>query len=214
MPNQHLYLIYQCQNTACRLRFPKPDNAQVIVSCPACGEPLSLVEESFTNRKPDTINHAGNNFPIAVALDNLRSAYNVGAIFRTADAVGISHIHLYGITPTPHNPKIQKTSLSTEFAVPWTHHKNSLDHIRAIKNQFQIWAVEGGQNASSIFDIHIPQSNCPVLLIFGSEYAGIDPAILQLADRTIFIPMIGFKRSLNVSAAFAIVSYTLRFNLN
>ena len=130
------------------------------------------------------------------------------------DAVGISHIHLYGITPTPDNPKIQKTSLSAEFAVPWTHHKNSLDHLKTVKDKYHIWAVEGGQNAVSIFDLSVLQTSRPILLVFGSEYAGIDPAILHLADRTIFIPMIGFKRSLNVSAAFAIVSYTLRFNLN
>ena len=203
MPNQHLYLIYQCQNTACRLRFPKPDNEQVIVSCPACGEPLSLVEESFTNHKPDTINHAGNNFPITVAVAHTRQSQphsqriqcrrHLPYQFQLTLLASATFISMASRLPH-HNPKIQKTSLSTEFAVPWTHHKNgfSLDHIHAIKNQFQIWAVEGGQNASSIFDIHIPQSDCPVLLIFGSEYAGIDPAILQLADRTIFIPMIGF----------------------
>ncbi len=214
MPNQHQYIIYQCQNETCRLRFPKPDNAQVLRSCPACGAPLSLVEESYANLKPDPLNHTSNSFSISVALDNMRSAYNVGAIFRTADAVGISHIHLYGITPTPDNPKIQKTSLSAEFAVPWTHHKNSLDHLKTVKDKYHIWAVEGGQNAVSIFDLSVLQTSRPILLVFGSEYAGIDPAILQLADRTIFIPMIGFKRSLNVSAAFAIVAYTLRFNLN
>jgi 23S rRNA (guanosine2251-2'-O)-methyltransferase len=214
MPNQHQYHIQQCQSTTCRLRFPKPENAQVLLSCPVCGSPLSLVEESYANRKPDSADQTGNSLSISVALDNLRSAYNVGAIFRTADAVGIKHIHLYGITPTPQNPKIQKTSLSAEFAVPWTHHKNGLDHLQTIKKEYQLVAVEGGQTASSIFDLPAPQTNRPLLLVFGSEYAGIDPAILRLAHQTIFIPMIGFKRSLNVSSAFAIVSYTLRFNLN
>ena len=214
MPNQHQYHIYQCQNSACRLRFPKPDSSPAIPTCPTCGAPLSPTEESYTNIKPYTQPHSDNNLSISVALDNLRSAHNVGAIFRTADAAGIDHIHLYGITPTPENPKIQKTSLSAEFAVPWTHHKNSLDHLNIIKNEYQIWAIEGGQNAVSIFDLPTLQTDQPILLIFGSEYAGVDPAILRLADQTIFIPMIGFKRSLNVSAAFAIVSYTLRFALN
>jgi len=213
MPNQHQYHIYQCQNPNCRLRFPKPDSSPAILACPACSAPLSLMEESYTNSKPETQSNTGNPLSISVALDNLRSAYNVGAIFRTADAVGIDHIHLYGITPTPENPKIQKTSLSAEFAVPWTQHKNGLDHLNAIKDKYQIWAVEGGQNAVSLFDLPAAQTDDPILLVFGSEYAGVDPVILRQTDRRIFIPMAGFKRSLNVSSAFAIVSYTLRYNM-
>jgi 23S rRNA (guanosine2251-2'-O)-methyltransferase len=211
MSSQPLYQIYQCQNQTCRLRFPKPTGSQSMTACPSCGSPLSIVEETFSNLKPASTTHVGNKLSISAALDNLRSAYNVGAIFRTADAVGLNHIHLYGITPTPDNPKIQKTSLSAEYAVPWTHHKNSLDHINAIKDEYQIWAIEGSQDANSIFDLSFTITDRPILLVFGSEYAGIDPAILHRADQTIFIPMIGFKRSLNVSSVFAIISYTLRF---
>lgn len=211
MSNQHHYVMYQCQNEICRLRFPKPDNTQVLHSCPACGSSLSLVEESYANLKPNSTSPTGCRYSISVALDNLRSAYNVGAIFRTADAAGIKHIHLYGITPTPDNPKIQKTSLSAEFAVPWSHHKNGLDHIIANKENYHIWAVEGGRDSISIFDLPAVQTNRPLLLVFGSEYAGIDPSILRSAHQKIFIPMLGFKRSLNVSAAFAIVSYTICF---
>ncbi|MDX9863588.1 MAG: TrmH family RNA methyltransferase [Anaerolineaceae bacterium] len=214
MPNQHQYQICQCQNQACRLRFPVPSGSPAITSCPFCSSPLTNLAEVFSNRKPESTDHTGSSLSISVALDNLRSAYNVGAIFRTADAVGIQHIHLYGITPTPDNPKVQKTSLSAEFAVPWTHHKNSLDHLATIKHEYQVWAIEGGQHALSIFDLPAPKTNHPILLVFGSEYAGIDPAILRLANQTIFIPMIGFKRSLNVASAFAIATYTLRFNLN
>lgn len=212
MSIKNQYHICQCKNPLCRLRFPAPTQTGAPSSCPACGEPLVIANNDYANTKPGSQPHIGNDLSISIALDNLRSAYNVGAIFRTADAVGIDHIHLYGITPTPENPKIQKTSLSAEFAVPWTHHNNGLDHINVIKTKYLICAIEGGQDAVSLFVPHLQTTKQPILLIFGSEYAGIDPAILSLAHQRIFIPMVGFKRSLNVASAFAITAYTLRFN--
>ncbi|MCD4671548.1 MAG: hypothetical protein K8R77_02690 [Anaerolineaceae bacterium] len=211
MSNQHEYEIYQCQNTECCLRFPKPRGSNRITLCPCCGSPVFITEEKFTNLKPEPVNSAVSGLSISIALDNLRSAYNVGSIFRTADATGIEHIYLYGITPTPNNPKIQKTSLSAEYAVPWSHHKNGVDHLLSVKEKYQIWALEGGPKACSIFDLPDQKSNQPVLLIFGSEYAGIDPGLLRLVNKTIFIPMTGFKRSLNVASAFSVAAYTIRY---
>lgn len=171
------------------------------------------MEEPYTNLKPCTPQTQGSHPPIALALDNLRSAYNVGAIFRTADAVGIDHIYLYGITPTPENPKVAKTALSAEYAVPWSHHRNGPDHLATIHPHFHLLGMEGGPGSCSIFEIPPTQEKRPLLLIMGSEFAGIDPALLRLCEALLYIPMLGFKRSLNVASAFSIAAYCLRYNL-
>jgi tRNA G18 (ribose-2'-O)-methylase SpoU len=172
-----------------------------------------IAEEPFTNLKPETQEIMPSSVSLAVALDNLRSAYNVGSIFRTADAAGVQHLYLYGITPTPENPKVEKTSLSAEFAVSWSHHHNGPEHLASVLATYRVLALEGGSGAVSLFDIPVGMDDRPILLLLGSEFAGIDPALLRLAETSVYIPMLGFKRSLNVASAFSIAAYTLSFAL-
>lgn len=145
---------------------------------------------------------------VVALLDNIRSLRNVGAIFRTSDAAGISHLYLGGYTATPEHPKLAKTALGAELSVPWTQYRNGLDAIAALQEQgYAIWAVEGGERAESIFEVS-DETN-PIALVFGNETAGVDPAILELADKVVAIPMRGIKHSLNVETAFGVIAYTL-----
>jgi tRNA G18 (ribose-2'-O)-methylase SpoU len=141
-------------------------------------------------------------------LDNVRSAWNVGAIFRTADALGVRRLHLCGITPTPENASVKKTALGADSSVPWTTSKNALKAAEKLKaDGCQLWALEQDERAVSIYDLAIDDlrfSGVPVVLVVGNEITGVDPALLDLCDRIVYIPMRGQKRSLNVEVAFGV----------
>lgn len=213
MSVQQKFMIFECQQPDCGLRFPAPEYGFASHFCPFCGSPIPNSGIPFVNQKPPSSIPCPTGNGLAVALDNLRSAHNVGAILRTADAVNACQIFLYGITPTPENRKVEKTSLSAEFSIPWEHHRNGVQHLLSVKSRFHIWALEGGQKSNSLFNTHNPPDELPVLLIIGNEVAGIDPLLLELAEQRFYIPMLGFKRSLNVAAAFSIAAYAIRFSL-
>jgi tRNA G18 (ribose-2'-O)-methylase SpoU len=178
--------------------------------CPQGGAETAFVTEPFgghaverPSQKPTLI--------IEALLDNIRSAFNVGAIFRTADAAAISHLHLCGMTATPDNPRLAKTALGAEQTVPWRYYNNALDAAHELKDQgYRLWAIEGGERAGSLFGITAELPNAPILLIVGNEVTGIDPYLLDLCDRVLYIPMYGRKTSLNVEVAFGIAAYCLR----
>jgi len=160
------------------------------------------------------------NGPIVEALlDNIRSVYNVGSIFRTADGVGLRHLHLCGITPPPNHPKTAKTALGAELAVAWTPYRNGLDTAVTLQERgYHLWAIEDSPQAESLFAERLfaapdlPEGS-PVVLVVGNEIAGIDPEILARCDRVLRIPMLGQKKSLNVASAFGIAAYAVRFGL-
>lgn len=149
----------------------------------------------------------------AALLDNIRSSYNVGSMFRTADGAGLSCLHLAGTTPTPEHHGVAKTSLGAEFSVPWEYHRNGLEAAQQLKDAgYQLWALEVGSQSVPLFEALPAPDNPPILLVVGNEVAGIDPGILAICDRFIWIPMQGFKRSLNVATAFGIAAYHLRWS--
>lgn len=144
-----------------------------------------------------------------VLLDNIRSAWNVGSIFRSADGFGFVHAYLCGITPTPENEAVTKTSLGAEDSVPWSHHKDAVRLVKGLKKEgYSICALEEDARAGSIHDASI--STQPMLLIVGSEVTGVDPELLDLCDRIYYIPMRGEKKSFNAAIAFSIAAYALR----
>jgi tRNA G18 (ribose-2'-O)-methylase SpoU len=148
--------------------------------------------------------------PLEVLLDNLRSVYNVGSIFRTADGAGVRQIHLCGISPTPKHRKLAKTALGAAEAVPWTVQLNGLQKAVALKEQgYQLWALEESPHAESLFDVTIQADDPPIALILGNEVIGVDPGILAQCDKVLYIPMVGQKESLNVAVAFGIAVYYL-----
>ncbi len=154
---------------------------------------------------------------IYLILHDIRSAYNVGSIFRTADGAGVTKIYLCGISPTPssRNPstssgfstKVEKTSLGAEKTVPWEYHRQTWRLInKFIKEGIQVVALE--QSKKSI-DYRKFKPKFPLALIIGNEIKGINKKILSYTDKIIEIPMNGKKESLNVAVATGIALYQL-----
>jgi len=142
-----------------------------------------------------------------VLLNNIRSLYNVGSVFRTADGAGVDKIILTGITANPPRKEISKTALGAEDTVPWEYIEYPDDAIKKLKSQgFQIVVLE--QTEKSI-DYKKAQYTFPVCLVIGHEREGVESEILQQADFIVQIPMHGRKESLNVSVAFGIVAYEI-----
>lgn len=156
---------------------------------------------------------------LAVLLDNIRSAWNVGSILRSADGFGFSHAYLCGITPTGDNEAVTKTSLGAEDSVPWSYHKDALRLVKGLKAEgWKVYGLEEDERAIPLEHSSLPSklrertpSGPPTLqiLIVGNEVTGVDPELLDLCDQIFFIPMRGEKKSFNVAIAFGIAAYTL-----
>ena len=145
--------------------------------------------------------------PVQVVLDNVRSAFNVGSIFRTADAAGIGCLHLCGITCWPPHPKLEKTSLGAHQYVDWKRHESTRAALLWLRSQqVPIVALETRPEAQVMGQFRWPR---PVAIVFGHEVVGVSEEVLELADVLLKIPMFGVKNSLNVASAFGIVAYDL-----
>lgn len=144
---------------------------------------------------------------IVIILPNIRSAHNVGAFFRTADAIGASKIYVCGYTPTPGHPRVDKVALGAQISVPWEYAKSATALLKKLKKAgYHIAALELTKKSIDYRDWR-PQF--PLALIVGNEVTGITPAQLRLADTIIHLPMLGTKESLNVSVAFGGIAYYL-----
>jgi tRNA G18 (ribose-2'-O)-methylase SpoU len=143
-------------------------------------------------------------------LPNIRSLYNIGAIFRIADAVGIEKIYLTGYSGRPDKqPKIAKTALGAQDSVPWEYVYHTWQVIEKIKKQgYQIVGLE--KNKSSL-DYRKFKPKNKIALIVGNEKTGISHPIQKRCDQVIHLPMKGIKESLNVAVAFGIISYHLKY---
>ena len=144
-----------------------------------------------------------------VLLDNIRSAWNVGSILRSADGFGFSHAYLCGITPTPEMDAVRKTALGADEYVTWSHHRDAVKLVTGLKKEgWSIWALEEDERAIALSECrHMTAEK--VVLIVGNEVTGVDPELLELADNIFYIPMRGRKRSFNVAVAFGVVGYSL-----
>jgi len=147
-----------------------------------------------------------------VICDNIRSLENIGSIFRTSDALGVSKIFLCGISGKPPHHKISKTALGAEETVPFEYYKQTGRLIDKLKrDKIQIIALEQDKKAIS-YDKFKPKF--PLALIVGNEVKGVSKKILQKSDKIIFLPMYGKKESLNVSVSFGIAGYEIIKNNN
>jgi tRNA G18 (ribose-2'-O)-methylase SpoU len=145
--------------------------------------------------------------PVSILLDNVRSLYNVGAFFRTADAAGVSQLYLCGITGRPPKRALLKTSLGAEETVPWEHTWDPLPVLDVLYTRgVEIAAVETSVHAVDLFDW---SPRFPVCLVFGHEVDGIRPEVAARCDTHVRIPMLGRKHSLNVATAGGVVVYEL-----
>lgn len=143
--------------------------------------------------------------PVRVVLDNVRSAQNIGAFFRTADAFAIEHISLCGITATPPSKDIHKTALGAELTVQWSYYATTLQCVAELKAAgYRVLAVEQVEGAVMLDELHIEQ-DVKYALVFGNEVAGVDQAVVDECDGAIEIPQAGTKHSVNVSVAGGVV---------
>ena len=150
---------------------------------------------------------------IVVILDNIRSTFNVGSIFRTADALGLSGIILGGTTPAPvdrfgrYRQDIAKVALGAEKSLPWVQTQNILNSLKLLKKEgYKIIAVEQATNSVDYKEVKIGNKT---VFVMGEEVNGISPKTLKLADMIAEIPMRGRKESLNVSVAFGVALFRM-----
>jgi 23S rRNA (guanosine2251-2'-O)-methyltransferase len=150
---------------------------------------------------------------IFVILHNIRSLYNIGSMFRTADAVGVSRVYLTGYTSTPVDAfgkprtEITKTALGAERTVSWEYKRRFIDVYKKCKED-DVYLVALEQDKSSV-DYRTVRSHKPFALVVGNEVTGLPKSVREKCDVIAEIPMRGAKESLNVSVAFGIMLYTL-----
>ena len=150
---------------------------------------------------------------VAVLLHNIRSAHNVGSIFRTADAAGVGRIYLSGYTPRPVDrfgrpqKDIGKTALGADQFVPWEYHKTPAKLIARLKKEE--WQVVGVEQDARAVDYRSFKSNRQTLFIFGNEVRGISADLRKRCDALVEIPMRGEKESLNVSVTAGVIFFSV-----
>lgn len=145
---------------------------------------------------------------IVIIAHNIRSLWNIGAVFRSADAFAVSHIHLTGYTAAPPRKEIGKTALGAEKTIPWSEEQDPVEVIKQRKKEgYVVISLELGQGSTPLMDF---RSDKPVCIILGHEILGVPEELMALSDATVHIPMLGTKNSLNVSVAAGIAMYAIR----
>ncbi|MFA6992181.1 MAG: TrmH family RNA methyltransferase [Candidatus Gracilibacteria bacterium] len=165
-----------------------------------------LTHEEILNIKPSvSLVKKKKRNPIYALLDNVRSMYNVGAVFRTSDGVLLKKLYLCGITAAPPRKEISKTALNADEVVPWEYCDNAVSIVKKLKKQgVKIVAVElahGAENYSKV------RYKFPVCFIFGHEIYGVSDELMKFVDESVTVPMLGRANSLNVATCYGIIVY-------
>ena len=148
-------------------------------------------------------------FPIIVVLENIRSAYNVGSVFRTSDAFLIEAIYIIGYSAKPPHKEIKKTALGAEDTVTWKYFKTSAEGIEELKiRKYKVYAVEQAEESYKLHSANFRQ-NEKIAVVFGNEVTGVEQTTIHLCDGCIEIPQLGMKHSLNIATAAGIVLWEL-----
>lgn len=143
--------------------------------------------------------------PVVVVLDNVRSAQNVGAFFRTGDAFAVERIALCGITAVPPAREIHKTALGAELTVPWSYHASTGECVAGLRAAgYEVWAVEQVEGSVSL-EKFSPRPGTRYALVFGNEVAGVSQEVVDLCHGAVEIPQLGVKHSINVSVSGGVV---------
>ncbi len=208
------YQVRQCGRDDCRFRFSVVEHSILGEECPKCGNATGLVSAPYRAHEVEVKKNLASGPELEALLDNIRSVFNVGNMMRTADGVGIRHMYLCGLTPTPENPKLAKTALGAERCVTWTQHRDGFAAAISLKERgLRLWALEGGPRAESLFETLGDLDGPPIALVVGGEVSGVDPGVLEHCERVLCLPMQGVKTTLNVAVAFGVAAYVLRFGL-
>jgi len=145
--------------------------------------------------------------PLVVVLDDVRSMYNVGSVFRTCDAFRIEAVYLCGISATPPATEIHKTALGAEDSVAWKHFADAKEAVIALKNEgYAVYAVEQVEHSTKLHHF-IPETTEKYAVVFGNEVKGVHQEVVDLCDGCLEIPQFGTKHSMNVSVTAGIVIY-------
>ena len=152
--------------------------------------------------------------PVAVVLDNVRSANNVGSAFRTCDAFRMEKIVLCGITGCPPAADIHKTALGAEFSMKWEYGRSTVEVVREMKEEGRcIVTVEQAENSTALQEMRLERGRS-YAFVFGNEVEGVQQEVMDLADICVEIPQYGTKHSLNVSVSVGIVLWEAARELN
>lgn len=148
---------------------------------------------------------------LSVCLDRVRSAYNVGSVFRSSDSAGFTKIYLCGYCVLPPDHKLAKTALGAQDSIAWEHHCKAIELITLLKkNGIYIVGFETIENATSLFEFRLNPRVQAMCLVFGNEVTGLEPDVLGLCDEVVAIPHFGHKSSLNIASAAAVAMYEIK----
>ena len=150
---------------------------------------------------------AAEKLPLVVVLDDVRSLYNVGSLFRTADTFRVEALHLCGITATPPHAEIHKTALGAEDSVLWHHFATAVEAVQQLKDKgYEVYAVEQAEGSAMLQDFtDAISSGKRYAVVLGNEVKGVHQEVIDACDGCLEIPQLGTKHSLNVSVAGALV---------
>ncbi len=145
--------------------------------------------------------------PLVVVLDDVRSMYNVGSVFRTADAFRIGAVYLCGITATPPSTEIHKTALGAEDSVEWKHFATAVDAVDALHAAgYEVYGVEQVEGSTMLHDF-VPVAGRRYAVVLGNEVKGVHQEVIDMCDGCLEIPQFGTKHSMNVSVTAGIIMY-------
>lgn len=148
--------------------------------------------------------------PLVVVLDNVRSQHNVGAVFRTADAMRIERVVLCGICCCPPNQELHKTALGAEESVNWSYYKDTIEAVKALQAEgYTVYAVEQAHDSMTLEEAAKEIQRTKVAVVLGHEVFGVQQEVVDLCTQCIEIPQYGTKHSMNVSVTAGIVMYRL-----
>lgn len=152
--------------------------------------------------------HEARKLPLVVVLDDVRSMYNVGSVFRTCDAFRVQQLCLCGITGLPPHSEIHKTALGAEDSVAWRHYDSALEAVRQLHEEgFVVYAVEQAEGSTMLQNME--QTAAPLAIVFGNEVKGVHQEVVDACDGCLEIPQFGTKHSLNVSVTAGMVIWEL-----
>lgn len=165
----------------------------------------NLQDDDFLIVENDKEASAQEPLPLVFVLDNIRSAFNVGSIFRTAECLGARKIYLCGYTPNPTQWKVEKTAMGTQEYLPWQESPKLLECLEELKDEgYRIVALE---TAASAQDLYEPFEMEQTAFVLGNERFGLDPEILKVIDEVRIVPLRGRKNSLNVGVTAAVAGF-------
>ena len=145
--------------------------------------------------------------PLIVVLDDVRSMYNIGSVFRTCDTFRVEALYLCGICQTPPSTEIHKTALGAEDSVSWKYFKTTLEAVAELKKEgYQILSIEQVEHSTKL-QTFIPQEGQRYAVILGNEVKGVHQEVVDISDGCLEIPQLGTKHSMNVSVTAGIIIY-------